>query len=244
MSTDNGGKKGMHPMAWVGIGCGTVMLIGVIAMVLLVGWCRVKVDEVAKDYEENPERTTAEMVVKLNPEIEKVSSDDAAGTITIREKKTGKEMTLNYADIQEGKFSVTTDEGTATVERDGTGLTTTTPDGQTTTYASGGIEKMPKMFEVPKSVTGWVSMMHAERDGQVTGLVRGESTETVDALSESFTRAMTVAGFTEASRVTVAHTTNISFEKKKEEEGVTESVTVSVVEESDKRIVQLTYVTK
>ena len=41
--------------------------------------------------------------------------------------------------------------------------------------------------------------MHVERDGKATGLVGGESTETVEALAEEFTQALTRAGFEEVS---------------------------------------------
>ena len=109
--------------------------------------------------------------------------------------------------------------------------------GEVVAASGGGLEKMPKMFEVPKSVTGWKSMMHREKDGKAIGMVSGESTETVEALAESFTRALTLAGFQEASRVSVAHTTNISFQKKE----TNQNVTVSLVEDSGKRMVQLTY---
>jgi hypothetical protein len=240
MAEDNTGKKGLHPMAWVGIGCGGIVLIGVVVMALLVGWCSRKVDEVTRDFQENPERAAAEMMVRMNPEVEMVSSDDVAGTMTIREKGSGKEMTLSYSDIGEGKFSVTTEEGTTTIEGGSSGVTTTTPDGQQTTFGSGGLEKMPKMFEVPELVTGWVSMMHSERNGKTTGMVRGEASATLQALDGAFTQALTDGGFKEVSRVSVEKTTNISFENKETKQ----SVTVSLLEEGNKRMVNLTYVEK
>ena len=49
----------------------------------------------------------AELALRLNPEVDVVSSDPAAGTITVREKKTGKEVTFNLEDIKAGKFSIT-----------------------------------------------------------------------------------------------------------------------------------------
>ena len=59
---------------------------------------------------------TARMIVKLNPELEEVATDEEEGTITIRNKKTGEEITVNFEDIEEGKFSFTTDKGEISVD--------------------------------------------------------------------------------------------------------------------------------
>ena len=40
-----------------------------------------------------------------------VSSDEDAGTMTIRDLTTGEVYTLSYRDIQEGKLSVTSEDG-------------------------------------------------------------------------------------------------------------------------------------
>ena len=42
MSEESGGRKGLHPMAWVGIGCGVVALIGIVVVVVVIGWGAVK----------------------------------------------------------------------------------------------------------------------------------------------------------------------------------------------------------
>lgn len=65
-------------------------------------WAANKAKELGVDFNENPEKAAAEMIVNLNPELEKVSSDDEAGTITFRNKDGG-EVTLTYKDIQEGR---------------------------------------------------------------------------------------------------------------------------------------------
>ena len=43
------------------------------------------------------------MMVRMNPDVEKVSQDETKGEMTIRTKD-GKEMTSRYKDIAEGKF--------------------------------------------------------------------------------------------------------------------------------------------
>ncbi len=48
------------------------------------------------------------MVATMNPDVETVSSDDSSGTITVRDKKTGKTTTLKFD--PEKKTMVVTDE--------------------------------------------------------------------------------------------------------------------------------------
>ena len=100
----------MPTAAKVGIGCGILLVIGVIAIALLIGWCQRSVGDFMRDFSENPERATAEMIVRLNPEIDLVSTDDEAGTITFRDQD-GKETTVTWDDIAEGRLTITDSEG-------------------------------------------------------------------------------------------------------------------------------------
>ncbi len=102
-------KKGLPPLAWVGIGCGGLILIGIILMLVAGVFISKKAKELGVDFSKNPEKAAAELIVSMTPDLEKVSSDDVAGTITIR-MKDGIEKTLTYKDIQEGKFA--TDQAT------------------------------------------------------------------------------------------------------------------------------------
>lgn len=106
-------KKGMPVLGWVGIGCGTLLIITVLVVSLLVGWCNRKVNELAHDFKTNPDKAAAEMFIRFNPDLEVVSENDASGEMTIRTKD-GKEVTFSYKDIAAGKFSVTDSDGNAT----------------------------------------------------------------------------------------------------------------------------------
>jgi hypothetical protein len=109
-STSAEGKKPVSTMAKVGIGCGIAAIIGVVIVVLLIGWCTQKFGQVAKDFSENPERAAAELVVKMNPDLELVKTDDEAQTITYRDKS-GKETTIKWSDLKEGKLTMSDSEG-------------------------------------------------------------------------------------------------------------------------------------
>ena len=120
----NGGqtpeKKGLPVWAWVGIGCGALMVVVLIVVTVAGFLVANKVKDVAADFEKNPAMATARMIVKLNPELEEVSTDEEEGTIKVRNTKTGEETTVNFEDIEDGKFSFTSGDREITV--DATGL--------------------------------------------------------------------------------------------------------------------------
>jgi hypothetical protein len=237
MSENVGGKKGLHPMAWVGIGCGVFVLIGIVAVVLVISWGARKVKEVAQDFEANPERAAAEMVVKFNPEMEMVSADDTAGTMTIRMKDTGEEVTLDYQDIAEGKFTVTTDEGTTTVNgREGVVNTTNTAGETTSIGGGGGIEKMPKWFDIPEGLTGWQVLMHSERAGKVSVIVKAEATKPFAEIGEALKKNLEAKGFEEMGNVTSGPATSVGYAHK----GEGKNVNVSMASERGKDYVMFT----
>jgi hypothetical protein len=152
-------KKGMPVIGWVGIGCGTILIIAVMVVSLLIGWCKRNVGDLA-DFQKNPEKAAAEMIVKMNPELEKVSQDDAKGEMTIRTKD-GQEMTLTYKDIAEGKFTMKDAKGNIT------------QFGQSDlTNVPAWVPRIPGM----KSSTG---SFHNQEGGKVTGLYVATTTEPI-----------------------------------------------------------------
>jgi hypothetical protein len=98
-------KKGMKPLAWVGIGCGGLLLLGIIAGIFGFVFLRGKIAEMTA----NPERTQAEMLVAFHPDLEMVSSDAEKGEMTIRTKG-GETKTLTYKEIAEGRAADPADQ--------------------------------------------------------------------------------------------------------------------------------------
>jgi hypothetical protein len=67
----------------------------------------------------NPGLAVSKMIATANPDVEVLSTDEGAGKITIRDKKTGKVVTMTFDDAKKGKFSFTAegDDGkTASLE--------------------------------------------------------------------------------------------------------------------------------
>ena len=144
-------KKGLSPWAWVAIGCGGLILLFAIGVSMSGMFLAKKAADFVEEVKENPE-AAAEMLIKMNPDLELVESDREAGTITIREKDTGEVVTVNYEDIEKGKLSFETDEGEMTVSASADpdeGLITVTTDGEETMrIGSSDMDDLPEWVPV------------------------------------------------------------------------------------------------
>ncbi|HSG41313.1 MAG TPA: hypothetical protein VLE27_16855, partial [Thermoanaerobaculia bacterium] len=144
-------KKGLSPLAWVGIGCGALLLIGVLVMggMAVVGGMFVK--KQVEKFEDNPTMAAAELMVRANPDLELVNSDAEKNTLTIRDKKTGKTMTINAEDAKEGSWTFTDDKGeTVSVNASGEGIQINNNKGEQTTFGAtpGGPKNLPAWVPV------------------------------------------------------------------------------------------------
>lgn len=138
-------KKGMGVVGWLAIGCLVVLLLGLGSCFACTYYAKRKLGQFSEEMQKNPEMTAAKAVVMMTPDLELVSTDDQAGTLTVKNTKTGETVTVSIADAKEGKFSVTTDKGTTTVDanaQDGT-MQVTDGQGNTATYGAGGSAEMP-----------------------------------------------------------------------------------------------------
>jgi hypothetical protein len=97
-------KKGLGPLAWIGIGCGGLVVLAIIGFIV-VGWLygpRIRqlkgtVTQFAQDAQKNPTRATATMMVSMSAgQIEMVAEDDANKRYTVKEKQSGKLTTIYW----------------------------------------------------------------------------------------------------------------------------------------------------
>jgi len=172
------GRKGLPVLAWVAIGCGGMVVLAGIAFMVL-GWFAVgKMKDVASDFEDNPTKAAAELVVRMNPDLEVVGSDDDDGTITVREKSSGKVVTLNYEDIEEGRISFESEEGRVEITGQAQGgegaMTITTDEGET---RIGGGGEVPDWIPAHPATTTRQSLLHSTGPSGETG----QAAFTVDA---------------------------------------------------------------
>ena len=166
-----GEKKGMPVIAWVGIGCGTVLILIVVVFSLLVGRCK----RWAENVQKNPEKAAAEMVVKFNPDLDLVSQDEGAGRMTIRNNKTGEEVTLGYADVAEGRITVKDAEGGVT-------------------EIGAGAEQAPEWVpRLPDAVSS-VNVFRNETATEISGVMSINTNSPADKAAEFFEQAAKDAG--------------------------------------------------
>lgn len=172
------GKKGLPVLAWIAIGCGGIVVLAGIAFTVLAWFAVNKVKEVASDFEDNPTRAAAELVVRMNPDLEMVESDEDAGSITVREKSSGKVLTFNYEDIGEGRFSFESEEGRVEITGQPQGgeaiMTITTDEGET---RIGGGGEIPDWVPTHPATTTRKSLLRSTGPTGDTG----HATFTVDA---------------------------------------------------------------
>jgi hypothetical protein len=160
-------KKKTSPLVWILVGCLGLMVVGGIIFAAATFFVAKKVKDVASDFADNPVRAAAEMAIRMNPDLELVSTDDAAQTMTVRDKTTGKVSTFDWSDIENGKFSFETDGETYTL--DGSGA----EDGQLAIEDESGNAVMsigsgdvPSWFPTYPDTTGVNVLVNANQNGQ------------------------------------------------------------------------------
>ncbi len=139
-------KKKMSPLAWVGIGCGVIIVLCLIVFAGFTWFVTKKADE----FKKNPVMAAAKVAVQLNPDLELVSADEAHNTLTIKDKKTGEVVTFSADDVKNGKFSFKNSKGeSATYDASGGTFKATNEKGETSTMNFGGIS-------APQNLPSWL----------------------------------------------------------------------------------------
>jgi hypothetical protein len=107
-------KKGPNWLLWIGGGIAALILLVVVAVAGAGFFIAKKARDAGFDsslMQKNPVLGAARMALALNPEVEVVKVDEDSGELTIKEKKTGKVITMRAEDVKNGKISFT-DEST------------------------------------------------------------------------------------------------------------------------------------
>ena len=205
----------MSPWAWVAIGCGGIVVLGVVAF-LALGYFAVQkgkemveettgsgsFEEFVQDMQDNPAKTAAELAVRMNPDLELVSTDDEAGTITFTNTKTGEQATLNFEDIAEGRFSMTTDEGEYSIDASDAveggegGITFSGPEGETRIGGSVDLEQVPDWVPAYPGATGAQSTMHSSSADTVWGAFTAKTNDDAQTVIDHFKKVFEENGYT------------------------------------------------
>lgn len=101
-------KKGIGALGWLGIGCGLVVFLAIIGVVVTTFFFGGKLKNFAEEAVSNPPRAAAGMVVNMGL-AEWVTQDDEKKIYTIKEKQSGKVSTFYYSKKKQGPEQVTGD---------------------------------------------------------------------------------------------------------------------------------------
>jgi hypothetical protein len=187
--------KKSNALMYVLAGCGGLLALVLVAMLVIGFYIRSK----AMEFGSNPAFAAAKLAASLNPEVEVLDANQRTGKITVREKKTGKTVTMDFRDIKNGRFSFVGEDGKrvdlqAQGEGDSGSLTVKGPDG-TMQFGAGSAVKVPSW--VPQypgaQVVGTFSAQGGEGDA---GTFQLKCSGSVEAVAAFYEREIKSAGMT------------------------------------------------
>ncbi len=235
--------KKTSPFVWILAGCGGIMIAALLA--LLAGG--VFVAHKVKQAGAHPEMAVAKLIAAANPDVEVVSSDEAKGTLTLRNRKTGEEVTMNLADIKNGKIQFENEKGeTVSVDAKGDGTSgkfeVRSKEGSMTIGADAG-----------KDIPGWVPLYGGEKPQGAWSSRKGDEVSGTFSLSTSddagkvldfYAAALARAGFTVKRNTMSSDGTVSGGILTGEADGGARSVSVTVSSDDGSTSVMVGYGTK
>jgi hypothetical protein len=148
--------------------------------------------------EKKPELAVVKMMVSANPDLEILSIDEGRGIIQVREKKSGKTLTVNMEDARHGKISFIDDQNKKVdIRTQGEG-----DDASVEIQSDKGSMRMGSKAAVPlpnwlPSYPGAIAaggMAFNEADGK-SGSCSLKTNDSVQAVSKFYENALKSAGF-------------------------------------------------
>ena len=101
-------QRKTSPLVWVLVVILGLFVLGAIGVVGTGLFIVHKVRQAGFDPElmqRNPGLAISKMIASANPDVQVLSTDEGAGKITVRDKKTGKVVTMTFDDAKNGRFS-------------------------------------------------------------------------------------------------------------------------------------------
>jgi hypothetical protein len=196
-------EKKTSPWVWVAVGCGGLAVLVVLAVVAVMGLGLFVAKDFVEDMGDNPARAMAEMAIRQDPDMEIVDQDE--GTFTVRNSRTGEEVTINFEDIAEGKLSFTTEEGDVTVEASGDeeqgGVTITGPEGDMRIGADASADDVPGWVPLFPDAKETMGNFHVESEEGTNGIVSQLTEAGVEDVLDWFQEWFEENGFESGNRM-------------------------------------------
>jgi hypothetical protein len=189
--------KKTNPLVW--ILAGVLGLFVLIAIVAIAGGLFLA--KKASDMTANPGLSAVKLMVAANPDVEVVSSDEAKGTITIREKKTGKVVTVNFDEIEDGRITFQQDGEKVSIETSakGEGVDIKGAGG---TVRLGGDARLPDWLPAYPGATAKASAAHSDSATEQSGMVVFTTSDAPQKVLDFYQDALKKAGITDLSNTT------------------------------------------
>jgi hypothetical protein len=178
-------KKKTSPIVWILLGVGAFFLLIIIAFAGLIGFGLYKAKQAGIDpdlIKRNPAVAIVKMAVAANPDAELISLDESRGIVTVRDKKTGKIVTMNFQDVKKGRFSFESASDKMTIEGEGQrGQMKVESAEGTATIGAGGSVQLPAWFPAYPGVKaeGTYSMTGTKEDAGSVSFTSKDSVEQV-----------------------------------------------------------------
>jgi hypothetical protein len=183
--------KKTSPVVWIIVGLlGLVMVAGI---VVIAGGLFVA--KKVRDAAGNPALTAARVMAAANPDVEILSSDDSKGTVTFKDKNSGRILTLDFDQIKQGRIVFEEDGKKVTVDSSTNGVNLTGSDGSTVQIGANASSKLPDWLPAypGSSAQGTFAMQDA---GQSGAAVSFNTKDPVDKVSSFYDDALRKAGLT------------------------------------------------
>lgn len=196
-------QKKSNVLTWVLVGCGGFLMIGIIVVVAGGYFVWNKAKEAGIDpalMQKNPAQAVAKMLIAANPDIELVSTDDARGLITVKDKKTGKTVTINLDQARSGRITFKGDGPDEDLsvdlktEGDSGSLEMKSKEGSAK-FGTGSVDRLPSWLPVYPDVQIVGSYSAQGKDGESGGFhfaTRDSPSKVVSFYEDALTRS----GFT------------------------------------------------
>lgn len=210
-------KKGMPVWGWILIGLGGLMVLGMIAVGAAGYFLFNKAQEVA----DNPAIAMAKIAAAADPNVEVLDTDEGAGTITIRNRKTGETVTVNADKIREGKIEFTTPEGRAT-------------------FGAGSDVKFPKWVPIPSGAKT-IGGMSADSSEGAGGTVVIETSLGIDEVKAFYEDKVPATGIDLNSNMTTTVNGVKSVTLAGESQGGGRTLAVTIFQEGGSTKVNLVF---
>jgi hypothetical protein len=92
-------QRKTSPVVWILLGVAGIFVLCIIGLVAFGAF-------MVRTVAQNPGLVLAKIITAANPDAEVLSTDPGSQTIRIRDRKTGKEVTLSFDDVKKGRFKI------------------------------------------------------------------------------------------------------------------------------------------